>query len=134
MPASDFTTPLSATSSMARQRLPELHPEPVAPMFTTGLTNGSRRLAAWTGSAGLLSPAGLLSWTATGAGGAELVCFCTETAGAVATATGWPVVLTGAFCAVEDLNGSDFAGAVFTATAITFGALAAGTGFATTTA
>src|SRR5712664_3443695 len=106
---------------MARQRLPELHPEPVAPIWTTGLTNGSRRLAAWTGSAGLLSPAGLLPWTATGAGGAELLGFCAEAAAAGAVATGWLVILPGAFCAVEDLNGSDFAGAAFTATAVSFG-------------
>src|SRR5450631_1746685 len=52
MPASDLTTPLSAIWSMARQRLPVLQPDPTMAWFTTGLTNGSRRLAKLTGLAG----------------------------------------------------------------------------------
>src|ERR1044071_7499009 len=44
MPESAFTTPLRLIWSMARQRLPVLHPEPSMLRLTTGLTNGSRRL------------------------------------------------------------------------------------------
>src|SRR4029077_3546828 len=43
MPASDFTIPVSAIWSTARQRLPVLQPEPPMLWFTTGLRNGSRR-------------------------------------------------------------------------------------------
>src|ERR1700676_4002359 len=43
MPASDFTIPVRAIWSTARQRLPVLHPEPPIPRFTTGLKKGSRR-------------------------------------------------------------------------------------------
>jgi hypothetical protein len=49
---------------MVRQRLPALQPEPVAPIETTGLRNGSRRPAVWISvEAGLIPAAGLLSWT-----------------------------------------------------------------------
>src|ERR1044071_6621699 len=47
MPVSDLTTPRSAIWSMARQRFPVLHPEPVGPMLTTGLVNGSLRPTAF---------------------------------------------------------------------------------------
>src|SRR5947207_9876065 len=52
---------------MARQRLPELQPEPTAPRLTTGLMNGSRRPTALIafGSCFLSVSFALLSWTAT---------------------------------------------------------------------
>jgi hypothetical protein len=49
---------------MVRQRLPALQPEPVAPIETTGLRNGSRRPAVWISvETGLIPAAGLLSRT-----------------------------------------------------------------------
>src|SRR5271170_7754799 len=67
MPASDFTIPVSAIWSTARQRLPVLHPEPPMLWFTTGLRNGSRRppamLILW--SSFLRSTGFFLSSTAT---------------------------------------------------------------------
>jgi hypothetical protein len=66
IPVSDFTTPLSAIWSIVRQRFPVLHPEPTAPMFTTGLVNGSLRPTAFTTFvAGFFPSAFLPSVTAT---------------------------------------------------------------------
>src|SRR6266849_6101352 len=67
IPLSAFTTPRKATWSIARHRLPELQPDSRAPKLTTGLTNGSRRPAAFTalGAGFLLSAVAFLSATAT---------------------------------------------------------------------
>src|SRR5712692_7627182 len=110
IPASDFTTPFRATWSMARQRLPELHPEPVVPMLTTGLTNGSLRATVLTTFAGLLSLTVLLSWTATVVGEAELFFPLTATVAVAATATGLLLTFAGAFGAAVTLKGSPFTG------------------------
>src|ERR1700757_4694586 len=102
---------------MARQRLPELHPDPVALMLTTGLMNGSRRPAVLIGFAGLA--AALLSWTATVVGAGEALF--------VATATGLLLALAGALTAA--LNGS-----AFTGVAVIFEAVFGDAGLAETTA
>src|SRR6202040_3689315 len=67
MPASAFTTPLRLIWSIARQRLPMLHPEPIMLRLTTGLRNGSRRPVRLItlGSCFLATSGVLLSLTAT---------------------------------------------------------------------
>src|SRR5258708_4464531 len=106
---------------MARQRFPELHPEPIALMLTTGLINGSRRPAVLIDFAGLVLLAVLLFCTATSVGAGEALF--------VAAATGLLLTLAEAFCAAVALNGS-----VFTGVAVTLEALFVAAGLAETTA
>ena len=87
---------------MARHRLPELHPEPIAPIAITGLTKGSRRPTALIVFGAGLSFSGLLPWTATVVG----VGAC------AATLVGFPCALT------EALAGT--AGTAVTFVAVTF--------------
>src|SRR5580704_17930328 len=96
IPPSDFTIPVRAIWSTARQRLPVLHPDPPILWFTTGLTNGSRRppamLILWSSFLG--STGFFLSSTATAGFGplgwstATLVVFFAAVFGATALATG----------------------------------------------
>src|SRR5580692_9633993 len=95
MPPSDFTIPVRAIWSTARQRLPVLHPEPPMLWFTTGLRNGSRRPPAMliVGCASFLASTGFfLSSTATaGFAGfgwftATVVVFCGVALGAAVVA------------------------------------------------
>src|SRR2546427_5267261 len=67
MPASAFTTPLRLIWSIAKQRLPMLHPEPIMLRLTTGLTKGSRRpvILITLGSCFLATSGLFLSLTAT---------------------------------------------------------------------
>src|SRR5579863_5695963 len=127
IPESDFTTPRSATWSMARQRLPELQPDPPT-RLTTGLTNGSRRPAVLIAFSCLLLSA-LLSWTATVAGAAALLLPLASILAATGTATGLLVNFAEFFDAGADLNGS-----AFTGTATNFEAPLLLAGFAETTA
>src|SRR5436305_1785386 len=75
---------------MARQRFPELQPDPIAPRLTTGLMNGSRRpLAVIFLDSVFLTSAGLLSFTAT-----------VVAAGLTATAGVWPALTATGFAAI----------------------------------
>src|SRR5579863_3866058 len=115
MPASDFTIPVRATWSTARQRLPVLQPDPPILWFTTGLTNGSRRppamLILWSSFFG--STGFFLSSTATAAFGslgwstATLVVFFAVVFGAAALAAGLAAFAgeTVAACAFEACAG-----------------------------
>src|SRR5437773_166895 len=122
MPASAFTTPLRLIWSIARQRLPMLHPEPIMLRLTTGLTNGSRRpvILITLGSCFLATSGLFLSLTAT---------LCLERAGLTvftALVLGATDLLAcfGAFVAIAGVEGFALLAAVGAAVLLATGAAA----------